>query len=195
MPRKENALIDFRLPRVSAARYVRDHVVWLRFDDGLEGELDLSDGLRGPLMEPLRDTAMFAQLSVEHGTVTWPNGADWDTDTLHDRLRAAKGLALHSSDDMQREHAAIVSRMPEISRFFGVVIRMLANDHAPPHFHAQYGKYVVTVTIRDGVVAGRFPGRALRLVLEWRDLHEEQLLANWDRLRRGELPQPIEPLS
>jgi hypothetical protein len=85
--------------------------------------------------------------------------------------------------------------MPEISRLFGVVIRMLANDHAPPHVHAQYGEYEVTVTIRDGVVAGRFPGRALRLVLEWRDLHHDELLANWDRLRAGEPPQPIEPLS
>jgi hypothetical protein len=192
MPRKGNALVDFRLPRVSAARYVRDHVVWLRFDDGLEGELDLGDGLRGALMEPLRDTAMFAQLSVEYGTITWPNGADWDPDTLHDRLRASKGLAVHSSDDVHGEHAAIVSRMPEISRFYGVVIRMLANDHAPPHFHAEYGEYAVAVTIRD---AGRFPGRALRLVLEWRELHQDQLLANWDRLRRSEPPQPIEPLS
>jgi hypothetical protein len=85
--------------------------------------------------------------------------------------------------------------MPEISRFFGIVIRMLANDHAPPHFHAEYGEYEVAITIRDGVAAGRFPVRALRLVLEWRDLHQDQLIANWDRLRRGEPPQPIEPLS
>ena len=72
---------------------------------------------------------------------------------------------------------------------------MLANDHAPPHFHAHYAEYEVTVTIRDGVVTGTFPGRALRLVLEWRDLHLEELMANWDRLAAGQTPQPIPPLS
>jgi hypothetical protein len=84
--------------------------------------------------------------------------------------------------------------MPEISRFFGVVIRMLANDYAPPHFHASYGDYEVSVTIRDGIVTGRFPGRALRMVLEWRDLHEAELLERWDCLRRGEAPAEIPPL-
>ena len=84
---------------------------------------------------------------------------------------------------------------PSGSGFFGLVIRMLANDHAPPHFHGEYGEYEVTVTIRDGIVSGRFPGRALRLVLEWKDLHQAELLSNWERLRAGQSSQPIEPLS
>ena len=47
--------------------------------------------------------------------------------------------------------------MPEISRFLGIVIRMYFRDHAPPHFHAEYGEYEITVEIGTGVVAGKFP--------------------------------------
>ena len=60
---------------------------------------------------------------------------------------------------------------------------MLYRDHDPPHFHAYYGEYQISVGIRDGVVAGTFPTRALRHVLEWRELHQEELLANWQRAR------------
>lgn len=56
--------------------------------------------------------------------------------------------------------------MPVICRFLGIAIAILYRDHDPPHFHAIYGEYEVTVGIRDGVVTGRFPRRALVLVLE-----------------------------
>ena len=56
--------------------------------------------------------------------------------------------------------------MPEISRFLGIVIAMFYKDHAPPHFHAMYGDYEITVEIETGVINGRFPKRALRHVLE-----------------------------
>jgi hypothetical protein len=64
-----------------------------------------------------------------------------------------------------------------------------------PIFRAYYAEYEVTIAIRDGVVTGTFPGRALRLVLEWRDLNQSELMANWDRLVAGQAPQPIVPLS
>jgi hypothetical protein len=182
------------LPRVAAVRHVRDHVLWLRFADGVEGELDLRHGLNGPIFEPLHDSRFFARVSLEHGTVTWPNGADWAPESLHELVLAANGSD-RSSDDADRPLASSdLGHMPEISRFFGVIIRMLANDHAPPHFHAAYGDYEISITIRDGIVTGQFPVRALRLVLEWRDLHEPALVANWDRLRRGEQPVEIAPL-
>ncbi len=68
--------------------------------------------------------------------------------------------------------------MPVISRFLGIVITMLWNDHAPPHFHAKYGEYEITVDILTGVVRGAFPKRALRLVLEWYELHRDELLVD-----------------
>ena len=62
--------------------------------------------------------------------------------------------------------------MPEISRFLGIVIYMLFNEHNPPHFHAQYGDYKISVDILTGVVDGKFPKRALNAVLEWYDLYK-----------------------
>ncbi len=56
--------------------------------------------------------------------------------------------------------------MPELSRFLGIVVYMLYDDHKPPHFHAEYGEYKISVEIESGVVEGRFPRRALRAVLE-----------------------------
>jgi hypothetical protein len=188
-------MIYRQLPRVAAVRHVREHVLWLRFSDGVEGEINFRDDLRGELFEPLADPAAFARVGIQYGTLAWSNGADWAPETLYDRVRATKGSNAHAIDDARHDDATYIASVPEISRFFGVVIRMLANDHAPPHFHAYYAEYEVTITIRDGVVAGTFPGRALRLVLEWRDLHQSELMANWDRLVAGQVPQPIVPLS
>ena len=86
-------------------------------------------------------------------------------------------------------------QVPEISRFLGIVIAMFYNDHAPPHFHAFYGKFETTVRIADGVVAGRFPRRALSLVLEWYALHKGELQSNWDRARSRQPLRPIDPLE
>ncbi len=85
--------------------------------------------------------------------------------------------------------------MPEISRFLGVVVRMYYRDHAPPHFHAEYGDYEITVQINSGIVEGRFPKRVLAAVLEWFDLHRQELTDNWERARNEQPLEPIEPLE
>ena len=76
---------------ITHARYVADHTVWLRFSDGVEGEVDLSDELHGEVFEPLKDTAYFQQLQVhpELRTVVWPNGADFAPEFLRSALRVA----------------------------------------------------------------------------------------------------------
>lgn len=85
--------------------------------------------------------------------------------------------------------------MPEISRFLGIVIYMYYTDHAPPHFHAEYGEFEATVEIESGVITGKFPRRALNLVLEWYALHRDELIEDW-RLAREKLPlQGISPLE
>src|SRR5690606_13428096 len=86
-------------------------------------------------------------------------------------------------------------RMPEISRFLGIVIAMYYNDHAPPHFHARYGGFEATVGIVSGQVAGDFPPRALALVREWNSLHRVELLENWELARLRKPLNPIEPLE
>jgi hypothetical protein len=68
-----------------------------------------------------------------------------------------------------------IQACPEISRFLGIAIAIYYRDHGPPHFHAVYEEFEVTVTIDGGVVSGEFPKRALRLVLEWHELHQHEL--------------------
>jgi hypothetical protein len=194
-PSVGSAMVIDRFPRLVDVRHVRGHVLWLRYSDGVEGEVNLADGLTGVLLEPLRDIALFAKARIEHGHLTWPGGADWAPESLRERLGATYEPSPHSIDDAGRETVAQISGVPEISRFYGIVIQMLANEHAPPHFHAVYGEHDISVTIRDGVATGDFPGRARRLVLEWRRQHEQELMANWELLRTGQAPQPIAPLD
>ena len=68
-------------------------------------------------------------------------------------------------------------------------------DHAPAHFHAWYGEYRISVNIEDGVVKGEMPGRALRMILEWLDLHRDELLLNCNKAQNGEPLDNIEPLK
>ncbi len=85
--------------------------------------------------------------------------------------------------------------MPEISRFYGIIIRMFFNDHNPPHFHASYQKYDAIIHIETGLVKGEMPRRALNLIYEWLDMHKEELLNNWKLIQEtGEFNQ-IEPLK
>jgi hypothetical protein len=73
---------------VIEARHVKDYTVWLRFDDGTEGEVDVSEELWGPVFEPLKEPAYFQQFTVaEYGTLVWPNGADFAPEFLYARAR------------------------------------------------------------------------------------------------------------
>jgi Domain of unknown function (DUF4160) len=85
--------------------------------------------------------------------------------------------------------------MPEISRFLGIVIGMFYSEHGVPHFHAVYGDHEVSVEIQSGIVHGEFPTRALRLVLEWAELHRTELLNNWELARQGQPLTRIAPLE
>ena len=69
------------------------------------------------------------------------------------------------------------------------------SDHAPAHFHAWYGEYKVIVSIKDGCVKGEMPGRALKMILEWLDLHRDELLENWEKACKGDALNKIEPLK
>lgn len=75
---------------VIEVRHVRNYIVWLRFQDGTSGEVDIEPSFRGPVFEPLRDLDLFKQVSVdpEIGTIVWPNGADVAPETLYGRVRA-----------------------------------------------------------------------------------------------------------
>lgn len=85
--------------------------------------------------------------------------------------------------------------MPEISRFFGIVIAMFYSDHPPPHFHAIYGGYEMTVDIETEVIHGDFPKREVRLVFEWLDLHKDELREDWHLAEANRPLKRITPLE
>ncbi len=71
---------------VLETRYVRDHVVWLKFSNGAAGEVDLAAELDGPVFAPLRDIEQFRRFSLAYHTLTWPNGADFAPEFLRERI-------------------------------------------------------------------------------------------------------------
>ena len=89
--------------------------------------------------------------------------------------------------------------MPEISRFFGIIIRIFVEaggSHHLPHFHAYYQDHVAIYGIEKiERLAGSLPTRQERLVLAWAELHQGELSANWEKLQDGHPPIRIEPLK
>ena len=89
--------------------------------------------------------------------------------------------------------------MPELSRFFGIIIRMYAESEAPhqgPHFHAYYQDSVGIYSIDPlELIAGALPRRQQRLVEAWAELHQAELLSDWKLLQHGKRPRPIKPFE
>ena len=89
--------------------------------------------------------------------------------------------------------------MPELSRFFGIVIRMYleaGGQHHTPHFHAHYQEEVGIFSLDPvDLIAGSLPKRQMRLVEAWAELHQQELETDWALLQAGQLPVPIEPLQ
>ncbi len=86
--------------------------------------------------------------------------------------------------------------MPEISRFFGIIITMYFNDHPPPHFHVRYGERKAQVTVETiSILNGKLPPRVFGLVAEWAIEHQEELRDNWTLVQSEKLPNKIAPLE
>ncbi len=86
--------------------------------------------------------------------------------------------------------------MPEISRFYGIVILMYYDDHNPPHFHARYGEDQAAIEISSlRILEGKLPPRVLGLIVEWASQHQPELMDNWNAARSDEPPRKIPPLQ
>jgi hypothetical protein len=85
--------------------------------------------------------------------------------------------------------------MPEVSRFYGIVIKIYFDDHLPSHFHAEYAEYEAMISIESlAVIAGDLPPRALGLVAEWAALRQDELRKAWTRAKNLESVGKIAPL-
>ncbi|OFX24196.1 MAG: transcriptional regulator [Bacteroidetes bacterium GWA2_31_9] len=85
--------------------------------------------------------------------------------------------------------------MPEISRFYGIIIKMFYKEHNPPHFHIEYQDYKAIITIKEGIVEGQMPKTALKLVFEWLELHKNELMQNWKSMEEKKPLNKVEPLN
>jgi hypothetical protein len=86
--------------------------------------------------------------------------------------------------------------MPEICRFYGIVITMYYNEHNPPHFHALYGDFRAEIDIRTlKILNGDLPNRAKSLIKEWAEVHNNELMEDWNLARQKEELKGIEPLK
>ena len=86
--------------------------------------------------------------------------------------------------------------MPEISRFYGIVITMYYDDHNPPHFHARYGEDKAVIAISSlRILEGRLPARVLGLIVRWASQHQIELMDNWNAALNDTPPMKIPPLK
>ena len=86
--------------------------------------------------------------------------------------------------------------MPELSRFFGIVIGVFYREHGRPHFHAVYGEFEAVIDIETGeVISGKLPKRALGLISEWQDAHKAELGESWELAREHKTLKKIPPLE
>ncbi len=82
--------------------------------------------------------------------------------------------------------------MPEIARFYGIIIKLYFADHPPPHFHAIYGEYIGMFNIETlEMIEGDIPPRALKLIKEWAQIYQTELLTMWQSQQFKKLP-PLE---
>jgi hypothetical protein len=85
--------------------------------------------------------------------------------------------------------------MPEICRFFGIIVCLYWKDHNPPHIHFSYGCYECSISVFDRIVDGQAPAKVIAKVNEWMDLHEKEILSLWEKAQNGEKIDKIEPLK
>ena len=86
--------------------------------------------------------------------------------------------------------------MPEVSRFFGIIIRMFYDEHNPPHFHAEYQGAKAVFDFDGNLLQGDLGSKtARRLIRDWIDLHRDELIADWERARQDETLRKIAPLD
>ncbi|MBD3777545.1 MAG: DUF4160 domain-containing protein [Campylobacterales bacterium] len=86
--------------------------------------------------------------------------------------------------------------MPTISTFYGIIIQMFYGDHAPPHIHVKYSGHEAIVDFqRHEIIKGSLPRRAANLVLDWVELHQTELMEDWELCTNNQAPKPIAPLE
>ena len=86
--------------------------------------------------------------------------------------------------------------MPEISRFYGIIIQLFYDDHNPPHFHVTYGNYKAVFRIDTlEMIEGKLPKKQALMVVQWAYLYRKELIENWKNVKNRQVPKKIKPLK
>ena len=151
----------------------KEYRIWLRYDDGVEGEVDLSDLVGRGVFEAWLKPGFFEKVHLsERRTIAWNEDLEVCPDALYLEITG------------------------RVSRFYGIVVRVNYREGDTPRFHARYAGAEAAIDIRRlALLGGKLPGRALGFVMEWATLHQEELLDAWERSRRGAPPVEIAPLD
>ena len=217
-PAREVSIVPWVVTHVTV---LPDYRLFVRFIDGTEGEVDMSAQVNSPgagVFAELANPEAFSRAFNEDGHVAWPTGQDLAPDAMHAEL-AANGrwiLGPFSANEASaldwqptrcddedlkavRPNPGLLDSeesMPEISRFFGIIILMHFNEHAPPHFHSKYGSSKCSVDLQTlRVMAGQLPRRAMAMTLEWAAEYRKELMENWELCANGRTPRKIPPLE
>jgi hypothetical protein len=208
------------IPDVVAVQPLERGHLRLRFADGREGVVDLSALVDfGGVLSALGDPRTFREVRVELGTAAWPGDIDLAPETLYwaatgevpadaATAEAARIVGAHREPGLappplgpfvttsEAPAPGTESPVPEICRFLGIVIRMFYAEHEVPHFHAHYSGRSARFDIETlRVLDGDLPARVCGLVVEWGNLHRDELRDDWERARRHEPLRRIEPLA
>ncbi len=164
--------------------------VYLKYADGVEGEVDLSDCVGEGVFGAWKDIVFFQQVHLGPGRqIRWNDEIELCPDALYLQLTG-------KTPEQVFPKLSGSQQMPEISRFYGIVMRMYFRDHLPPHFHAEYGEHEALIEIEAAeILEGHIPTRALRLVKEWAILHRAELLSCWQLARQSQPLGKINPLE
>ena len=167
--------------------------IWLRYADGVEGEVHLSHLIGKGAFAAWRDPDFFSGVhAVAGGGIDWSEEIDLCPDALYLQITGKSpddiwpGLKARtkSPDAISCEEGTATSKA-EVSRFCGIDTRIHGEDHDPPHIHAGYGEAAVGIPY-FGLLPVTWPPRAFGLVVEWVALHQEELLAAWGQKQRGD---------
>lgn len=201
---------------VTGFEQVGTYVLRVAFDDGTEQTIDFQPVLRGRVLGTLRDPEVFraVRLDPEARNLVWPNEADFDPSMLHDWPNCGPAMAAAMAGlreglptrAVEPRLAVVRSRasskagpLPEISRFYGIVIKMYFEKGAPhhrAHFHAGYGGESAVFDVATGkILNGSLAKPQRRLVKAWIELHRHELEANWERAVNFERLERIAPLQ
>ena len=164
--------------------------IWLRYADGVEGEVDLSDLAGKGIFTAWNDRHFFERVYISKWrSIAWSDEIELCPDALYMEItgKTPEGI-------MPRLRSAADDA--EVSRFYGIVVRINFREHDQPHFHARYAEAEAAVNIHDlTLFTGELPQRARALVLEWAVEHRDELLKAWERAQHGEVPGKIAPLD